>query len=231
MRLDVPYRLVDRLDTGRLVAFVETRLAPLFAPGAPAWEAVAARARFIGAAERPPDVGYRKMRPTGYLQLCVENDEVPPSPWALAIPADVAAAGELAALVAPAVELCRRAYGAGVLHFCVFAVLAPGGEVPRHRDMPHDLNKKAFSHHLHVPLTGQDGAELTVGDTTFRLAPGGAYEIDNLVPHAAANRGAQARVNLMLDWTPEANLARRAAPSPPVPPPGPAAPGPGDPPG
>jgi hypothetical protein len=208
------HRLLERVDVAEAQAYVRTQLVPLYeGPERPAWSAVAERSRFIGTSDRPPDVGYRKMRPSGYVQLCLVNDEVPPSPWALAVPPAAAAAA--APLEERVRALCRLHFGAGELHFCVFAVLAPGGAIPTHRDMPHDVNKKRFSHHLHWPLLNAGDTEYTIAGETFRMEEGGLYEIDNMVPHATANRGDTYRVNLMIDWTPAHLAAERARPSPP----------------
>jgi hypothetical protein len=209
MRLDVPYRRVADADADGLEATV-AKLAHLFQPeGAPLWQVIAERSRFIGEAGRPADVGYRKMRPTGYAQLCVVNDEVPSSPWALPIGDDVLARSEQTLLVSRWQDVCERLYGPGIIHFLVFAVLAPGGHVPRHRDMPHDSNKKAWSHHLHVPITGAAQAEFELHDERVLFERGGVYEIDNMSWHSATNRGDAFRVNLMIDYCPLADLAAR----------------------
>lgn len=215
MLLDVPYRRMIDVDPRPLERIVEERLAVMYDPlGSPLWSAVAARMEFIGKDDRPADIGYRKMKPTGYVQLCIENDEAPRSPWAVDVPHDVLSAEEQRALGREYTELCARLYGPGTLFFLVFAVLAPGGNIPMHRDMPHDQNKKLFSHHLHVPITGAADTEFTLKDTVVRFEPGAAYEIDNISPHAVVHHGAGFRVNLMIDYCPAANLERRNAPSP-----------------
>jgi hypothetical protein len=216
MLLDVPYRRVADVDTRRLERVVE-RLAVMHDPlTAPLWSAIAARMEFIGKDDRPADVGYRKMRPTGYVQLCIVNDEEPRSPWAVDVPQHVLSAEEQAAIVREYTELCTRLYGPGTLFFLVFAVLAPGGIIPMHKDMAHDQNKKLFSHHLHVPITGAADTEFTLKGTAVRFQVGGAYEIDNISPHGVVHHGAGFRVNLMLDYCPAADLHKRNAPSPKV---------------
>jgi hypothetical protein len=107
-------------------------------------------------------------------------------------------------------ELCHALYGAGELCFVGFAILGPGGVIPVHRDMPHDPKKKAFSHHLHAPITEAESCEFSIGDLTTTLERGGLYEIDNMRPHSATHRGSGYRVNLMLDFCPAANLEKRA---------------------
>jgi hypothetical protein len=217
MLLDVPYRRMGTVDTTALLGVVQ-RLAPLYdSPNAPLWATLRERYAYIGQAERPADVGFRKMVPTGYVQLCILNDEVPLSPWAVTIPEDVLPRSEQDALARQYSELCARSYGDGTLFFLVFAVLGPEGVIPAHRDMPHDVNKKAHSHHLHIPLTGAAETEFTLRDEKVVFEAGQLYEIDNMSSHAVVHRGSGYRVNLMLDYCPAGNLEKRNAPSPPPP--------------
>ncbi len=213
MRLSVTHRLIDRVDPEPIRELIERCLAHHFdAPERALWQTVADRLRWVGADERPPDVGFRKMRPRGYVQICLRNDETPYSPWALALPEDLDASARAALderITEPMTALCRRHYGDGVLYFCVLAILGPGGMVPRHRDMPHDPDKKAWSHHLHVPITHAIDTEFTIDGQTLTLDTGGVYEIDNQKRHSVVNRGSGYRVNLMLDFCPAASLDRR----------------------
>jgi hypothetical protein len=213
MRLSVTHRLLERLDVAPLREQVDRHLRPHFDdPTRPLWQRVAARMQWIGAAERPSDVGFRKMRPRDYVQLCLLNDEQPHSPWALDVAelVEPAALAELHATVTtPLRELCERHYGEGVLYFCGFAILGPGGEVPRHRDMPHDIDKKAWSHHLHLPLTGAESTQYSIGKHNLVLEAGGVYEIDNQRKHAVVHRGEGYRVNVMLDFCEVGQLTRR----------------------
>jgi hypothetical protein len=100
-----------------------------------------------------------------------------------------------------------------VLCFAGFAILGPGGLIPLHRDMPHDQNKKAYTHHLHAPITEADKCEFILAGENVILERGGLYEIDNMRPHAATHKGEGYRVNLMLDFCPIANFEKRMAPS------------------
>jgi Aspartyl/Asparaginyl beta-hydroxylase len=216
MLLDVPFRRMTEVDLAVLERAV-AKLAPLYDPiTAPLWTKVADRMQYVGKEERPADVGFRKMRPEGYMQLCVENDEHPHSPWAFDIDETVLTRNEQTALRAQYTGLCEGLYGRGTLYYLGFAVLAPGGIVPMHRDMPHDQNKKLFSHHLHIPITGAADAEFTLQDTKVFFEPGIVYEIDNISPHAVVHRGAGFRVNLMIDYCPLDNIDQRNAPSPKV---------------
>ncbi len=213
MLLDVPYRRIDTVDLGPLLPLVE-RLRPTFESDA-LWRAIGERMQWIGKTERPADVGFRKMVPTRYVQLCIANDEEPRSPWALDVPEGVLSRAEQDALLAEWTAFCARHYGPGVLYFLVFAVLGPEGAIPPHRDMPHDVNKKAFSHHLHLPLTAAGDTEFTLKDEKVVFEAGGVYEIDNMSLHSVVHRGTGFRVNLMLDFCPEGSLEKRNAPSPP----------------
>ena len=215
VELDAPFRDHGPIDVRSMLSLV-SRLAPLFErPDTPLWAEIAERMKWVGRDDRPADVGFRKMVPTSYVQLCIRNDEHPRSPWALDIPASCISLEEQAAFARAQEELCASLYGPGVLYFLVFAVLGPGGKIPPHRDMPHDVNKKAHSHHLHVPLTAADDAEFTLHDQAVVFRTGHVYEIDNMKLHSVLHRGSGYRVNLMLDFCPNANLEKRNAPSPP----------------
>ncbi len=217
MYLDVNYKLIDRVDVSGLEVFVEKNLKPFFnSPHCNAWKTIAERCRWIGVPNRPADIAYRKMRPTGYMQMCFINDEEPYSPWAIPLPSGLTDISELTRLLEPMTVLCSKYYGEGILYFCVFAILAPQGNIPPHKDMPHDVNKKKYSHHLHIPLTQADETEFTVGNETFRMEMGGVYEINNMIVHSVVNRGDDYRVNLMLDYCSADNLSKRNNPSPTV---------------
>jgi len=209
MQLDVPMKRIADVDLRPLDRIVE-RLRPLFGPDGAVWPVVTARSEWIGKEDRPADVGFRKMRPTAYVQLCVVNDESPRSPWALDIPADVWSQTEQDAFAREQESLLHRLYGAGVLCFAGFAVLGPGGLVPLHRDMVHDQAKKAFSHHLHAPITEADACDFVIGEATLVIELCALFEIDNMRPHSTIHRGSGYRVNLMLDFCPAANVEKRA---------------------
>jgi hypothetical protein len=208
---------MGRVDILDLRDFVARELKPFYdTQDTAAWNSVRARSKWIGHTDRPSDIAYRRMRPAGYMQLCVANDEQPYSPWALLLPDDLRSSSALCRLLDPIYGMLNQLYGDGTLCFSGFAILAPQGIVPPHVDMPHDVNKKRFSHHLHIPLTQADTTEFTVGGETFVMEQGGAYEINNMVVHSVVNRGEENRVNLMLDYCPAQNLVKRnsASPSP-----------------
>ncbi|CAN5355929.1 hypothetical protein BH09MYX1_BH09MYX1_36860 [soil metagenome] len=215
MLLDVPYRRVASLDLPRLLRVVE-RLRPLYeSPEAPLWSVIAERMKWVGQTERPPDVSYRKMAPSSYVQLCIRNDEEPRSPWAIDVPEAVLSRDEQAEVARDLHAACREVYGEGTIFLMVFAVLGPGGIIPPHRDLPHDVNKRAFSHRLHIPLTAATEAEFVLKGETVSFDLGGIYEIDNMSTHSVTHRGKDHRVSVVIDYCPAANLERRNAPSPP----------------
>ncbi len=210
MDIEGQYKHIDSLELAPLLSLVETEIVPCFlGEGAGIWDEVTERSRWIGKEDRPDDIGFRKMRPTSYLQLCILNDETPFSPWARPLPSKVINSAGIKALMDTCAELCERHYGPGVLYFLVLAVLGPQGKVPRHRDMPHDINKKAHSHHLHISITQGHKTEFMIDDKPFFMEPGGVYEINNMSYHSVQNLGDGYRVNLMLDYCPEGNVELR----------------------
>jgi Aspartyl/Asparaginyl beta-hydroxylase len=212
MRLYATHQCIARLDVGALAEMVALDLSPLYAdPDSSAWAEVRRRSEYLGREDRPADVGYRKMRPAGYLQLGVVNLESPTSPWALPMPEALPHERELRAELDRVATVCRDHYGPGLLHLLVLAVLSPGGTVPRHVDMGHNRAWKKFSHHLHVPLIAADGCEFTIADEVFTLETGGVYEIDNMRPHSTRNLSDRHRVNVMIDYCSDQNLPLREA--------------------
>ena len=59
-----------RLDVSRLSALVTELLGPLYGdPGGPFWAKIEDRKRWIGQADRPADVGFRRMRPRRFCRV------------------------------------------------------------------------------------------------------------------------------------------------------------------
>ena len=215
MNIDANFKLMERIDVSQLEQFVQEVLRPHYAgDDSLLWELVRDRSRYIGLPDRPGDIAFRKMRPSSYMQLCVLNEESPFSPWALPMPVALERHDVLKSLIHEMSAVCCRHYGTGSLNFCVFAILGPKGEIPPHRDMPHDINKKRYSHHLHIPLTQADTTVFTVGGEVFRMEQGGVYEINNMRVHSVSNGGDGYRVNLMLDYCCESAQQLRSERSP-----------------
>lgn len=83
--------------------------------------------------------------------------------------------------------------------------LGPGSEIKEHADV--DLDAAAGQVRLHVPiLTGAHVAFLING-TPVEMAPGSLWYLRFADPHAVINRGAEARVHLVIDAAVDAWLS------------------------
>ena len=99
----------------------------------------------------------------------------------LPVMAAAAAPYGYAAPVYPKVMLARLEAGHGIdLH------VDGGGSHP-------------FTHKVHVPLETNPWAVLRVDGGDFHLDFGHAYEVNNLVPHGALNRGERDRIHLIFE--------------------------------
>lgn len=78
----------------------------------------------------------------------------------------------------------------------MLARLAAGHGIDRHVD---GAGPNLHTHKIHVPLQTSDQALFTVGDETFHLREGVAYEVNNLRPHAVINGGDVDRVHLIFE--------------------------------
>ena len=56
-----------------------------------------------------------------------------------------------------------------------------------------------FVHKVHVPLQTEPEAVLTVGGVPVHLAPGHAWEVNNLAPHGVFNGGCRDRVHFIFE--------------------------------
>lgn len=56
-----------------------------------------------------------------------------------------------------------------------------------------------FVHKIHVPLETSPAAVVSVADATTHLAPGYAWEINNLAPHGAFNGGNTGRIHFIFE--------------------------------
>ena len=78
----------------------------------------------------------------------------------------------------------------------MLARLAAGQRIDRHTD---GAGSNLQTHKIHVPLSTNPDVVFEVGEGTFRLAEGRAYEVNNLVPHAVRNGGETDRVHLIFE--------------------------------
>ncbi|CAO1652481.1 aspartyl/asparaginyl beta-hydroxylase domain-containing protein [Parasphingorhabdus sp. NYA22] len=78
----------------------------------------------------------------------------------------------------------------------MLARLLAGQEIDRHVD---GAGSNLLTHKIHIPLQTNPDALFTIEDDTRHLAYGNAYEVNNIVRHAAENRGAEHRVHLIFE--------------------------------
>lgn len=103
-------------------------------------------------------------------------------------------------LAAEAFAQRLRSHFGGVIAKLFLAELPVGGEIPPHRDLAEALTR---SHRCHLPILTNPDTQMTIGDETFHLASGIAYEFDNTRKHGVRNAGETRRVHLICDILPE----------------------------
>lgn len=81
--------------------------------------------------------------------------------------------------------------------------LPPGKEQDWHVD-PRVLHQVA--HRLHVPLITNPDCVVEVGDQQQHFGVGELWEINNLTPHRAGNRGISNRIHFVSDWVDQQSL-------------------------
>jgi len=75
--------------------------------------------------------------------------------------------------------------------------LGAGASIREHRD--HKLGYEDGEIRVHVPLSTSPGVEFLHDGERVEMLPGEAWYLDLNLPHAVANRGASARVHLVID--------------------------------
>ena len=75
--------------------------------------------------------------------------------------------------------------------------LGPGSIIKEHRD--HDLAYEAGSVRIHVPIETNADVDFRLAGSRVAMAPGSAWYLRLSEPHGVANRGASARVHLVVD--------------------------------
>lgn len=78
----------------------------------------------------------------------------------------------------------------------MFARLEAGHVIDRHID---GAGSNLQSHKIHVPLISNPDAVFIVGDESFHMPVGHAYEVNNIRPHGAANHGASDRIHFIFE--------------------------------
>lgn len=101
-----------------------------------------------------------------------------------------------------AIPLMRQIIGQyysvnGTVIRAVVAKLVAGGVIDEHFD---DHPTFSISHRIHVPLMTNDEVDFVIGDETFNLKEGIAYEVNNLEYHSVNNRSDADRVHFIFDY-------------------------------
>lgn len=76
--------------------------------------------------------------------------------------------------------------------------LTPGASLGEHVDLVNqrvDFQLARF----HVPIVTGEGSEMIVDGKQVKMMPGECWYLDVALPHSAANRGAEARIHLVID--------------------------------
>jgi hypothetical protein len=81
----------------------------------------------------------------------------------------------------------------------IVARLLPHCRIEAHRDTHPSFS---VAHRIHVPPLTNPGVEFLVGTERIDTQPQYAFELNNKMAHAVANRGATARIHLIFDYAP-----------------------------
>ena len=87
----------------------------------------------------------------------------------------------------------------------IVARLRPHGLIPIHTDTPRFFRGTV---RLSFQVSAERVQRLFCDDLWYAMAPGEAWALDNLRPHAIQNDGAAPRVNVLADYQPSAALVR-----------------------
>jgi hypothetical protein len=113
-------------------------------------------------------------------------------------------------LLRPILERVARHYDFAEAEFpkVMLARLAAHACIDRHVD---GAGSNLLTHKIHVPLLTNGRVWFEVGDSHFQLAPGYAYELNNLRPHAVRNEGDTDRLHLIFEIFDRARHQQAAA--------------------
>ncbi|NNE99292.1 MAG: aspartyl beta-hydroxylase [Pyrinomonadaceae bacterium] len=78
----------------------------------------------------------------------------------------------------------------------MLARLQAGQVIDPHKD---GAGSNLYTHKIHVPIQTNEKARMFINDRSFHLEEGKAYEVNNLVPHAVENLGAEDRIHLIFE--------------------------------
>ncbi len=99
----------------------------------------------------------------------------------------------------PVLDAATRPYGYTRFAYprIMLARMPPGSFIQPHRDM----NRSArWPHKIHVPIRTNAQVGFFIDPTTYHLAEGQAYEVNNLGTHAVENGGVTARTHLIFEY-------------------------------
>jgi quercetin dioxygenase-like cupin family protein len=117
-------------------------------------------------------------------------------------PQPVMTAAHLPAPLFAAVSRCGGAlesHFGGTIVRLLLVELAAGATIPAHQDKGALLEQ---THRCHVAIATNPSVRFTIGDETFHMEEGMAYEMDNMRVHAAENAGPTRRVHLICNILP-----------------------------
>lgn len=92
-----------------------------------------------------------------------------------------------------------------------FSLLEAGDALPVHTDGPSRLELFDRTLRLHLPIVTNDASFILVNGRFYRMGLGEVWQMNNLLPHSAVNGHARdARIHLIIDLEPDAELLRLA---------------------
>ena len=99
----------------------------------------------------------------------------------------------------PIMEAVTKQYGYAENCFgkVMLARLKQGTEIKMHIDRPLE---SAYPHKIHIPILTHPKAQFIVGDTSYYLETGQAYEVNNCERHAVINGGDCDRIHLIFTY-------------------------------
>ncbi len=113
-------------------------------------------------------------------------------------------------LIKPILDQLTNHFGPGGTFIRIlFAKLDPKSQILPHVDSGYSLIN---CRRVHVPIITRPEVAFSVGGENRHLAEGEVWEINNGSVHAVCNDSEQARVHLIIDWTPNRTLLRERKP-------------------
>lgn len=102
---------------------------------------------------------------------------------------------EVQKLCVKATELCE-----GTIIKAALVRMSPGGNIPLHRDGPHESWTQA--HRLHLPIITEPEVLFNYTDCSYHLKTNVLTEVNNQVVHGVTHNGTRDRYHLLLDILP-----------------------------